>query len=387
MNIVGIGISGGTTVVTADGRFNFAFCQFVSLSDNSSSTYTLIQSYSHPVRGTLNVGGCRASSNLSTTLSVVAHTNIIVVGQISHTTPRTLSASNGWSSQGSMTILNPLPTNAQIGNTAAIVGLPPRLIGASLFLGNNFGIQGGYLSIQQLDVSNSSLSGIIIRSEGLILDLGAQGTTTSAITGTGNAQFGLTLLEAKNCIIYINTSNPPTITGTFGDVQTADGRILPWAQIVNNGYGTIDKAGNRFIPGAATSAAYVQSRATRLKFAGTLLGGASAVFAYLADSSDVPVANNTTPVGYGTTGLSLFDVFVNPAINTMTRTCTVSLYQNGSVVGTPVSIPAGSTTPIKTNWGTNYINFVYGDQIDIRLDNAGADAGHQLSVSVSTEGP
>lgn len=367
----------------------FTFCQWVSTHTSTNDlACAFIQTLVHPTLGNIIVGGNRAQA-LQSSGSVLTLTNLVIINSSSFSSPRGITIGNGFASSGSQTtIITPLGNNVQIGGTSTIVGAPVRLVGATLFIGNNFGPQGGYLSIQQLEVNNSSISGgITVRSEGLVLDLGAQGTSSSSITGSGNNGAGIDFTEGKNNTVYINLNNPPTITGTLGDVRLHDGTIRTWAQIVNGGYGFVDSAGNKFVVGIQTSIQYTNPRTTRFKFSGVLTGGGAATFTYLADAGPAQTSNFTTPLGYGTTGgFQLLNFFINPLVNTMTNACTGRLFINGSAVGNSITIPAGSTTQISGGISTPATALSNGDKIDFRIDDPGADVGHTLVVSVTIEG-
>jgi len=377
-------VSGGafsSTVTTDNMRINFTACQLAGITSTNDLDCTLIQTFNHPVYGNLTVGGNRSSGScIFITARTCSVTNLVSTGSVTATNVSTFTMGNGFACSGTIVVSTPLA--GAMGGTGAVVGTTARLVNNSIAFGSNGGLTGGYYSIQQLSVNNSPLPGIFLRAEGLVLDLGAQATTSSSITGSGNANYGLDLSEAKNCTIFINVTNPPTLTGTLGNVVMADGRLLTWTQCVNSGAGVVDQAGNRIIPSTATSLGYRQPALTKLKFAGKLFGGAGAAFTYIADSIEATV-NNTLPFRYGTLGFAAVFIYITPMANNMANACTVTLYRNGSAASTPISIPAGSTVQVV---GSTIVNFSHTDQYDVRVDVAGADAGNSLTLSVTVEG-
>jgi hypothetical protein len=193
---------------------------------------------------------------------------------------------------------------------------------------------------------------------------------------TGNNDVGLDLTNAFNSQILVFTT--PTVTGALGDVRLAGGQIITWAQAIA---GVIDSQGNR-ISGSLQPLAM-------LKFAGALLGGAGLVNSYLAD--DAPaliVANSLVAIRYPTSQRLFTRLRVTVlALSTNTINNTVTLYKNGVATTMLVTIPAATAAFTKFVDSAHPILFADGDDLALRMDNAGADVAAVTAIAASLEYP
>jgi hypothetical protein len=378
------GIAFTASVNLNNGAWLFGFCQFTQWFETTNQTFLLTTLYQHPVLGNFTVGSCRTSGTFSSNRSVPSLSACTLASGGTFTSPYSLSNNGGVTYGSEVTITDPQCQISQtsFGSNGAIVGVGPRILANALAISG-----GGSIRIDQLDSSNTPIpsAGIYVGANGysqrLLIDFGS-GNANAAITGTNNGVAGFYTTFTKGLTVLLNASHPPTITGTFADLYLSSNLGTYWASVVNGGLGFRENANNQYIcvPGAGGGSQVIST--CKLKFSGTLLGGASSVFTYLSDDGEItPGSNNVSPINYPLDGGYVTRIQVKPRVNSMTHNCTATVYQNGVATGITVTIPAGSTATVSAFPSANTI-FMLDDLLDLRLDDPSADVGHSLSVSV-----
>jgi hypothetical protein len=121
-----------------------------------------------------------------------------------------------------------------------------------------------------------------------------------------------------------------------------------------------------------------------LNFSGVLVGGGGAVFSYLANEGVDAVANNAIAFRYSSSPRQFLVMRVTAISDSAANPVTVTLYHNGAPTAMQVSIPAGTDPYQKFVDNTDAVFIADGEDYDVRMDNAAADAG-TVKVSVSLE--
>ena len=363
----GVAVTGLSTTSTLNiygGGWLFGFVWAGSSFTANDSTINFSVSYSHPVRGTLQIGGCRTAT--LTSLSRCRQT--ILTAMTCVTTYFSTNCSNithgaGFVCGGAVTITGPNNPNTVpgFGSTGALVSVPPRILTGGITLNGP-----GNFSVGQLDC-NGTPTAFTTGGWGLSLNLAIAGANT-VFSGLGGT-YGFVAGGANHTIYYLATALPTITGGTFQLALLV--RTITWASLGVGG--TVDVTGVKFVQASLQFS-------TPVKWTGQLFGGAGAVFTYLADLGNVETANNTTPFLYSPPGTSIGWMRVKPSVNTMTQACTATIYVNGVATAVTVSIPSASTTAVSVT-GINNVELVEGDTVDLRLDAAAADVGHKLAIS------
>jgi hypothetical protein len=331
------------------------------------------ETYTHPVRGALTVGGGWRGENAG--LAVGFQRGIFILAGFVHTGQLTVSVAQtllfGAGCAVKILALNGLngfpSTSGAISPTVGIAGT----VGVPLIFGP--AVTGGLL----VDGSKCSIANVTIQNAGAHPAIKVNGVSDVAFElqatngSTGNTDVGMDLTSARGSRIAIAVQ--PTVTGTAGDVRLSGSQILTWAQ-ANAGF--VDTAGNRIIG--------TGGQLGIIKFSGTVVGGAGAVVSYLDDGGPGLAANQTTPIRYPTSQRIISRLRVNSLTNSSANAVTCTLYKNAVATTMQVSIPAGSAANTKFVDSAHPILFADGDDFDLRLDDA-ADVGGVVNVSALLE--
>lgn len=370
--ITGINFSAGLTLSSTGTEL--AFCRTTSPTVTGVNSLNVGQLYIHVVRGALTVGGGLRCDG-APFFNGVGGGQFLLSGVVSTGTtslfgPGIVQWRDGSYVSGHITVgRNNNGAGVDLSDTLPSVGAlsaqsRPRIVGRLSIITSN-------TSIGLLDITGAGGSPAI-QIEGTSTVSFANGLVSGS---TGNNDVGLDLTLSFGSTIIIGTTLP-TVTGLAGDVRLGDGTIMSWSQVLN---GMIDVNGNRFIN--RLNGIPVAT----IKFSGTLLGGAGAVFTYLADAGPGLAANNTNPLGYFFPQKMMFRLFVNVITNTLANSSTVTLYKNGVATSLQVTIGAGATGQFRDNAHTVFLSD--NDQFDLRVDDAGADATHSMNLSATVQYP
>jgi len=366
----------GTATIT-DGHFQHAFCRFNAISAGLCKQVTLSDTYAHPVRGNLLVGGNRVETTSAfNSCTGITFPELCAVGTFSVSgTSVTLACNRGSVFAGGISIINDyLGASLSIG-TIAVTGVGPRIIGAGGASGFNAG--SSCVGFNQLAVTNCGAKPAFALSGGLSI-VSFFSTGNQNVTGaTGNNDVGLDLTKAHGSVIYIDSTLAPTVTGALGDVRLAGGQIITWAQAMT---GVTDVAGNTITAGPITATlAATRAPLKRAGFSGSIIGAVGATVSYLADTGPM-AANQTTPLRRATSAMLVRSLRVTNLVNVSANPVTVTIYKNGVATLAQVSIPAATAANTKFADLAHQVFFADGDDLDVRLDDAG-DVGGVVTVS------
>lgn len=366
-----VGFSTTSTFNIAGGVYSVGFCWAGTSFGINDTRLTMQLGYTHPVRGAQTVGGCRSATTTSITNCSSTVTGLLCGTSYSCTNPVAHTATGSFVVGTSLTFSNAFLSNTgpNIGGTAAVVGTTPRILNGALTL--NGPVQ---IAVGQIDIQNPAGNACVLpQGTNSFVDFSIAGANTS-LTGSAGAGFGLNLNngvpQGVHNYFRLDSAHLPAFTG-LGQIILPASIVTTWASVSAKG-GLVDYQGNRFFtPNSATQ---------MLKFSGTLFGGAGAVLTYLADAGDALAVNNTIPMANQAAACAPISILVKPRVNTMTQTCSATLYINGAPTTLTVNIGAGSTAVAAASVIGN--QFQDGSSFDLRLDAASADAAHTLAVSV-----
>lgn len=376
VSLAGVGFAGAFTSTLAS-SVTLAFTQSAtSYTFTRTTVVSAARAYTNVARGSQTVGGSRATTSASFADTPTLTLNgLCTVTSLSITTCSSLTILAGFVSGTSWTLsnINGLAGGSvsNIGGTAAVVSLPPRIINGNITLSN-----GGRIGISQVAINSSGGQYLLTTAGPWTINMALAGANTS-ITGVNSGGAGglnpgtSGALNNFGLSTFILGATLPTLTGTV-EVAMSGGLNATWAQL-GAGAGFTDINGNRFI-GAG------QAAGVPVFFSGTLFGGAGATLTYLANAGDALAVNNTTPLAYPGPGAVTSTLLVKPRVNTMANACTATLYKNGVATAMTVSIPAGTTAVVSVGGS---VQLFPTDVFDLRLDDAVADATHTLAVSAT----
>jgi hypothetical protein len=373
LKVAGIRSTGEFDIPNGMVVFTFCGCNLLA-SVGGISTPSSSRLFLHPVLGNVTVGGgLRAEAASALNLGILIQSTLNAFVCASSLIVTALGNGNGWGTGSYAGAgLDWQNTSAPVGIDATVVPQigsdtalsAPRIVGGTgLRIRNTFGTL-GLLTVSGAG-GNPAIK--IVGHCTVALKQVVSGTT-------GNNDVGLDLTSSKRSTIILAAT--PTVTGTLGDVRLAGGQIITWAQALA---GVIDSAGNRI---QGTGSPGIPSGA--LKFTGTILGAAGAVFSYLTDAGTGLAANVVVRPGYPT-GLRLFTrLKVTSINNTAANAVAVTLYKNGVATTMTVNIPGGSAGYTVVTDAAHPQLFADGDTFDLRLDDA-ADVAAVVNVSATLD--
>ncbi len=365
-NMGGLRDSGTFRLVGMTGRVVFCGCN--SLIANAPASLVTSQTYTHPVLGSIIIGGgLRAETSVTDSNSLTANfQGLIAAGAgFSPTFIENMLWAVGCYCNTTLTWANCTGPLGQDNGTAPQIGSAtaqgsPRINGQLLAIGVRGQIGGCTIA------GAGALPAIALRGScGISFSQGVCAGTT------GNNDVGLDLSNSRNSLIVIVVT--PTITGALGDVRLGGGQIMSWASLAATGI--TDSNGNRIIGLGAAPSGYIP-------FSGAIAGGAGATISYLANGGIVGAVNQTTAFKRPTSNRLMTRLKVAPQSNTSANTVTVTLYKNGAPTAMQVSIPTGSVAQFTDS--AHPILFLDGDQFDLRIDDA-ADVGALVTMSACLE--
>jgi hypothetical protein len=399
IQLVGIKLTGALTL--RGGAWAIAGVRATSISAAMCKDFSVLATYTHPVRSSTTQGMMGRSDGATTLTSCRSNTaGLVSVGLLTMTGVISSQATQPMTLGAGINLSSGRQFGIGLGTTTTLA-VPLRVIAPGAEAG--IALRDGAWNLTQIDLTNMGAKpAILVEGGDSVLEL--LGTTgVAVITGaTGNTDVGLDLTLARGCVIVLDPANMPTVTGTAGDVRVSNGipgaaftggLIVSWAAILAAG-GFIDAAGNKFIMGNSLNSFAKASTGARVFgiFTGLIVPDAGgARVSYAANPGRVlPVANETDPMKYPT----------SLSIKRRLRVCalsgggaatayTVTLYKSALGVGAPTATAMTISVPAATAAGTVFtdaahpILFADTDCVDIRADVAASgDSPSEFSATL-----
>jgi len=287
---VGIDFGAGGTMLCTAGRFTFAFCVVGAqwTYNGADELVTVAQSYTHPVLGSLTVGG-----GLRCTIALLSRAQFNLSGLVSSSNT-TISGPRNTSAWGAGCAALNIRIGNWVGNQNADTFQGPNVgVASSVTVGipHTFGAASG--AALQINGSNLTIGAMSCIGAGANPCLQFLGRNLVILKGvvagsTGNTDVGADFQNSFETIVVITAGQLPTVTGTAGDVRWSGQALVVWTNFnFQDGW---DTAGNHITEqttnaeykmatsrsvalgvnnsGAAISAAYtlVRNNGTNLQF-------------------------------------------------------------------------------------------------------------------------
>lgn len=245
-------------ITSTSGKQTYVFCQTdSSVTYSGNDNWTVTQSYTHPVLGSLTPGGgLRCGSSATLSRGIVSALGLVCVTEVQFTSmPGNFSLGAGCAAR-SVIVLSTTSTglgfttnSAPNLGTAATVGIPYTFgTGAG---GAGVLVEGSVIRMGTMQIEGAgALPGLKLSGKSSVIFTGVVGGST------GNTDVGMDLQTAAEALIIIQATTAPTVTGTAGDMRWSGQALSAWTNYqFQEGW---DTAGNHIVQ-EVTNAEYKHS--------------------------------------------------------------------------------------------------------------------------------